>query len=64
MSQPIINKDNKDKLIDAGEEVLENYSKSEAKTEAGRKLRIGARILVWLKPILKAIKITPNANRN
>lgn len=51
-----IPKDVKNAAIDAIDEKLEEYSKTEATTKGGKWGRVGAKILHFLKPFIQAIK--------
>lgn len=46
----------KNAAIEAIDDKLEEYSKTEGKTKAGRWGRIGAKILHFLKPFIQVIK--------
>ena len=59
MSQPI-KEELKDKIIDAGEEALDDYSKTDSTTKAGSTLRKIAKVLRRFLPFIKFVKIKKN----
>jgi len=63
MSQPLKNlpPEVKDEIIKAGEEVLEDYSKTDSTTNMGAILRKIAKVVRRFLPFAKYVKINKNA---